>query len=93
MGKEIYDPDCKTVVFSSKSVKKSVKRGVSVKYARSARASHARSACEAREKNPVFSLVPDLLFDCSRVLEYPKIRLVPSRYLCVLGVREDWGLG
>ena len=22
-----------------------------------------------------------------------KDRLVPSRYLCVLGVREDWGLG
>ena len=46
MGKERYDLDCKTVVFSSKSVKKSVKRGVSVEYARSARASHARSACE-----------------------------------------------
>ena len=24
----------------------------------------------------VFSLVPDLLFDCSRVLEYAKIRIV-----------------
>ena len=23
---------------------------------------------------------------------YP-VRLVPSRYLCVFGVREDWGLG
>ena len=21
-----------------------------------------------------------------------RVRLVPSRYLCVLGVREDWGL-
>ena len=42
--------DCKTVGFFSKSVKKSVKRGV--------------------------SLVPDLLFDCSRVLEYAKIRTV-----------------
>ena len=43
--------DCKTVgLFFSKSVKKSVKRRV--------------------------SLVPDLLFDCSRVPEYAKIRTV-----------------
>ena len=35
--------------FFSKSVKKSVKRGVRVLRARSARASHARRACEARE--------------------------------------------
>ena len=47
--------DCKTVgFFFSKSVKKSVKRGVRV----------------------LRSLVPDLLFDCSRVLEYGKIRTV-----------------
>ena len=38
--------DCKTVV--SKSVKKSGKRG----------ASHARKVCEAREKNPIFSVSP-----------------------------------
>ena len=25
---------------------------------------------------PVFSLVPDLLFDCSRILEYAKMRAV-----------------
>ena len=25
---------------------------------------------------PVFSLVPDLLFDCSRILEYAKMRTV-----------------
>ena len=69
--------------FFSKSVKKSVKRGVRVLRARSARASHARRACEAREKKrlspvslSVFSLVPDLLFDCSRVLECAKIRTV-----------------
>ena len=37
--------------FFSKSVKKSVKRAVRVLRARSARASHARGACEAREKN------------------------------------------
>ena len=34
--------------FSSKSVNKSVKRGARVLRARSARASHARGACEAR---------------------------------------------
>ena len=63
--------------FFSKSVKKSVKRGVRVLRARSARASHARRACEAREVSlSVFSLIPDLLFDCSRVLEYAKIRTV-----------------
>ena len=67
--------DCKTVGFYfSKSVKKSVKRAVRV----------LRRACEAREKNrvspqvslSVFSLVPDLLFNYSRVLEYAKIRTV-----------------
>ena len=46
--------DCKTVVFFSKSVKNSVKRGVRVLRARSARASHAHRACEAREKKPYF---------------------------------------
>ena len=54
--------DCKTVGFFSKSVKKSVKRGVRVLRARSARASHAHGR--------------DLLFDFSRVLEYAKIRTV-----------------
>ena len=42
--------DCKTVGFFSKSVKKSVKRGVRVLCARSARVSHACRACEARGK-------------------------------------------
>ena len=57
--------DCKTVVFFfSKSVKKSVKRGVRVLSA------SVRRPCEAREKKrlspvslSVFSLVADLLFD------------------------------
>ena len=40
--------DCKTVGFFSKSVKKSVKRGVRVLRARSARASHARRALRSR---------------------------------------------
>ena len=48
--------------FLSKSVKKSVKRGVRVLRVRSALASH--------------SLVPDLLFDCSRVLQLAKIPTV-----------------
>ena len=37
--------------FFSKSVKNSAKRGVRVLSARSARASHARKACETRDKN------------------------------------------
>ena len=56
--------------FFSKSVKKSVKRGVRVLRARSMQALHARRACEARDKKrlspvllSVFSLVPDLLLD------------------------------
>ena len=47
--------DCKTVVFFSKSVKKSVKRGVRVLRGRRARSARARRACEAREKKPQFS--------------------------------------
>ena len=47
------------------------------------RAKRASRACEAREKKhlspvslSVFSLVPDFLFDCYRLLEYAKIRTV-----------------
>ena len=76
------DVDCITVGFFLKiSKKKKVKRGLRVLRARS-----ARRACEAREKRifsfsppvslTVYSLVPDLLFDCSRVLKYAKIRTV-----------------
>ena len=54
--------DCKTVGFFSKSVKKSVKCGVRV--------------LRTRASFSVFSLIPDLLFDCSHVLEYAKIRPV-----------------
>ena len=43
--------DCKTVGSFLKLLRKSVKRGVRVLHARSARASHARRACEAREKH------------------------------------------
>ena len=66
--------------FFSKSVKKSVKRGVRVVRARSARASHAQGRLSPVSLS-VFSLVPDLSFDCSRVLEYAKIRTVlQSKY-------------
>ena len=57
------DLDCKTVgFFLSKSVKKSVKRGVRVLRARSVRASPARTparrACEGREKKRIFIVSP-----------------------------------
>ena len=61
--------------FFSKSVKKSVKCGVRVLRTRSARVSHARRAYVPVSLS-VFSLVPDLLFNCSRVLEDAKIRTV-----------------
>ena len=74
--------DCKTVGFFSKSVKKSVKRGVRVLRAQSARALHALRVRHEKKKRlfpvslSIFSLVPDLLFDCSRLLKYVKIRTV-----------------
>ena len=52
-------------VFFSKSVMKSVKGGIRVLCTWSARVSLS-----------VFSLVPGLLFDCSRILEYAKIQTV-----------------
>ena len=65
-------------MFFSKSVKKSVKRAVRV--LRAKRAS-GRVRQEIKNVSPqvslsVLSLVPDLLFDCSHVLEYAKIRTV-----------------
>ena len=45
-------------------------------YARSARASHARRACLSPVSLSIFSLASDLLFDCTRVLEYVKIPTV-----------------
>ena len=61
----------KQSVFSSKSVKKSVNRGVR-NLKRAKRASLTLSPISLS----VFSLVPDLLFDCSRVLKYAKIGTV-----------------
>ena len=57
----------KQSVFSSKSVKKSVNRGVR-NLKRAKRASLTLSPISLS----VLSLVPDLLFDCSRVLKYVK---------------------
>ena len=48
-----------------------MKSGVRVLRARRARKPHTPVVSLS-----VFSLVPDLLFDCSRVLEYAKIRTV-----------------
>ena len=61
----------KQSVFSSKSVKKSVNRGVR-NLKRAKRASLTLSPISLS----VLSLVPDLLFDCSRVLKYVKIGAV-----------------
>ena len=66
----------KQSVFFSTSAKKSVKRGVRVLRARSARASLTRPQRLSPVSLSVFSLVSDLLFDCSRLLEHAKIRTV-----------------
>ena len=56
---------------------KSDKRNLRISHARRARASHARTPVSLS----VFSFTPDLLFDCSRVLEYAKIQTVlESKY-------------
>ena len=61
--------NCKTVGFFSKSVKKSGKRGLGVLRARSAPASHACRACEARlgrdAKESIFSVSPQSHFPFS----------------------------
>ena len=67
----------KQSVFPSKSVKKSVKRGVKVLRARLSPVSLS-----------VFSLVPDLLFDCSRVLEYAKMRTVLQSTIQMNGTQQ-----
>ena len=61
----------KQSVFSSKSVKKSVNRGVR-NLKRAKRASLTLSPISLS----VLSLVPDLLFDCSHVPKYVKIGTV-----------------
>ena len=71
-------------VFFAKSVKKSVKRAVRVLRTRSAQASHSRNV-SPQVSLSVFNLVPDLLFDFSRVLEYAKIRIV-LQSICLLSL-------
>ena len=60
--------DCKTVGFFLK-ISKEIGKGWRKSLTRAKRASLTRPG-------RVFSLIPDLLFDCSRVLEYAKIRTV-----------------
>ena len=69
------DLACKTVVFF-KSVTKSVKCGVRVLRAKRASLTVGRVRRLSSVSLSVFSLVPDLLFDCSHVLEYAKIMTV-----------------
>ena len=72
--------DCKTVGFFleiSKEIGKAWRKSLT----RAKRASHGRVRLEKKNRlSPVslsvFSLIPDLLFDCSRILEYAKIRTV-----------------
>ena len=68
-------PKSITVVFF-KSVSKSVKCGVRVLRAKRASLTVGRVRHLSSVSLSVFSLVPDLLFDYSRVLEYAKIRTV-----------------
>ena len=70
--------------FFSKSVKKSVTRGVRVLRVWGGR----KTTCLSPVSLSVLSLVPDLSFDCSRVLEYAKIRTVlQSRLLLHRGIK------
>ena len=57
-------------------VKKSVKLGVRVLRAPVGRVRREKKKRLSPVSLSVFSLVPDLLFDCSRLLEYAKIRTV-----------------
>ena len=57
-------------------VKKSVKLGVRVLRALVGRVRREKKKRLSPVSLSVFSLVPDLLFDCSRLLEYAKIRTV-----------------
>ena len=69
--------DCKTVGFFLK-ISKEIGKAWRKSLTRAKRASHGRVRLE--KKN---SLIPDLLFDWSRVLEYAKIRTVCSLMLRV----------
>ena len=64
--------DCKTVDFFLK-ISKEIGKAWRKSLTRAKRASLTRLSPVSLS---VFSLVPDLLFDCTRVLEYAKMRTV-----------------
>ena len=66
--------DCKTVGFFLK-ISKEIGKAWRKSLNRAKRASHGRVRLSPVSLS-LFSLIPDLLFDCSRVLEYAKIRTV-----------------
>ena len=74
--------DCKTVGFFFLKISKEIGKACRKNLTRAKRASLTRPKSESIfSVSPlvslsVLSLVPDLLFDCSRVLEYEKIRTV-----------------
>ena len=83
----LSDLDCKTVGFFRK-ISKEIGKARSKSFTRAELASLTRP----RKKNPlslsVFSLVSDLLFDCSRVLEQAKIRTVSQSLFYKLAVPQ-----
>ena len=85
--------DCKTVgFFFSKSIKKSVKRGVRVLRARSARASHSRRACEAWEKKPTVRFPYNKFFPTSGFKTFVEQSKICSqlRPLCEFDTLGHW---
>ena len=83
----LSDLDCKTVGFFRK-ISKEIGKARRKSFTRAELASLTRP----RKKNPlslsVFSLVSDLLFDCSRVLEQAKIRTVSQSLFYKLAVPQ-----
>ena len=77
LSMESSNVDCKTVGFFlkiSKEIGKAWRKSLTRAKRVSSYSPQSRSLFSA--SFPVFSLVRDLLFDCSRVLEYAKIRTV-----------------
>ena len=66
----VFDVDCKTIGFFLK-ISTEIGKAWSKSLTRAKRASLLSPVSLS-----VFRLIPDLLFDCSRVLEYAKIRTV-----------------
>ena len=72
--------DCKTVGFSL-NISKEIGKGWSKSFTRTKRASLSPVSLS------VFTLVPDLLFDCSRGLEYAKMRTVSQSLAFAVSLR------